>query len=1190
MTTKTIAIRNETITGDGGNDNLNGGAGNDTMDGGAGSDRLNGGIGDDTLVYRLSENAGSTDVYIGGAGIDTVLLKLTQEEYSLYGNQISSYEAHLNTVKKNPSGEVSNGKESDFTFHFGSAKLTVSMMEVLKVEVTPTPVRAPTLQEVPSGSVAEVAQSPDTTDSGLTGTLVGAHNGPGALSYGITGGTVPNVAASDTGDVAVVSNTIIKEGAYGTLTLDTVTGAYSYTKNNAAIEALDDGERASDVFTVTASNGSDVTAERSYVIDITGADDAPTLAAVTAGFIAEVTQDTATIDSGLAGTLQGEDVDGEMLTYGIDGATVSGTTATLAGTFGTLTLDTVTGSYSYTKNNAAIEALDDGETGTDAFTVTVSDGDGAAVEQTYTINIAGADDAPTLEAVASGSVTENVQSNETTDSGLSGTLAGADVDRDALTYGIKDATIGVDNTVTRTGTYGTLTLNTLTGSYSYTKDIAAIEALDDGETGRDVFTVTVNDGDGADIEQNYVVDVTGADDAPTLDAITDGTVAENTQSASTTDAGLSGRLAGNDVDGDALTYGIKEGTADADNIITKAGIYGTLSVNAITGDYSYTKNIAAIEALDDGETGTDAFTVTVSDGDGAAIEQTYTINIAGADDAPVLATVASGSIAEMAQSAATVDTGLSGTLEGEDVDGETLTYGISGATVAGSTATLAGAFGTLTVNTLTGSYSYTKDIAAIEALDDGETGTDAFTVTVSDGDGAAVEQTYTINIAGADDAPVLATVASGSITEVAQSAATVDTGLSGTLKGEDVDGETLTYGISGATVAGSTATLAGAFGTLSLDTVTGSYSYTKNNAAIEALDDGETGTDSFTVTVSDGDGAAAQRTYTVNVAGADDAPTLAAVTPGSIVEESLKTSTIDSGLSGKLTGNDVDGDTLTYGIDGGTVTGTTATKTGTYGTLTVNTVSGDYSYAKNTAAIEALNAGQTGKDEFNVTVNDGDGPVVMQKYVVDITGANETIPATLPSAFTGAAADPNDFDSKGLAGPNTISGTRDGDTLYGGTGADTIRGDSGNDAIYGGSGNDTIYGDQHDDKLYGGSGADVIYGGNGADTIVGGFGADELTGGPGNDTFVFLDIRDTNDTITDFSSGDKLDLRGLVPTGSLAWGGQQSGPIVQTNSVTWYGTSTNVVVLADTNGNVTNAEFMVTLQGVSTLTQNDFIL
>ena len=30
------------------------------------------------------------------------------------------------------------------------------------------------------------------------------------------------------------------------------------------------------------------------------------------------------------------------------------------------------------------------------FTVTVSDGDGAAVTQTYTVNVSGADDAPTL--------------------------------------------------------------------------------------------------------------------------------------------------------------------------------------------------------------------------------------------------------------------------------------------------------------------------------------------------------------------------------------------------------------------------------------------------------------------------------------------------------------------------------------------------------------------------------------------------------------------------------------------------------------------------------------------------------------------------------------------------------------------------------------------------------------------------
>src|SRR5207244_2020683 len=106
---------------------------------------------------------------------------------------------------------------------------------------------------------------------------------------------------------------------------------------------------------------------------VTGSDDAPTLAAVLSGAIAEVDQSSTTTSSGLSGTLSGADVDVETLTYGIQGGTASGVNeVSLAGTYGTLTVNTVTGAYSYAPNAAAIEALDDSEGGPDSFTVTVT--------------------------------------------------------------------------------------------------------------------------------------------------------------------------------------------------------------------------------------------------------------------------------------------------------------------------------------------------------------------------------------------------------------------------------------------------------------------------------------------------------------------------------------------------------------------------------------------------------------------------------------------------------------------------------------------------------------------------------------------------------------------------------------------------------------------------------------------------
>src|SRR6185295_16599191 len=121
--------------------------------------------------------------------------------------------------------------------------------------------------------------------------------------------------------------------------------------------------------------------------------------------------------------------------------------------------------------------------------------------------------------------------------GLSGNLAGADVDVETLTYGIGGTGVvdNLDGTVSKAGTYGTLTVNTSTGHYSFAKNAATIEALDDGEHFSDVFTVSVSDGDGPAVTQTYTVDVYGADDAPTLGAVTSGSITEITQTSNTTD-------------------------------------------------------------------------------------------------------------------------------------------------------------------------------------------------------------------------------------------------------------------------------------------------------------------------------------------------------------------------------------------------------------------------------------------------------------------------------------------------------------------------------------------------------------------------------------------------------------------------------------------------------------------------------
>ncbi|WP_038130074.1 Ig-like domain-containing protein, partial [Vibrio fluvialis] len=102
-----------------------------------------------------------------------------------------------------------------------------------------------------------------------------------------------------------------------------------------------------------------------------------------------------------------------------------------------------------------------------------------------------------------------------------------------------------------------------------------------------------------------------------------------------------------------------------------------------------------------------------------------------------------------------------------------------------------------------------------------------------------------------------------------------------------------------------------------------------------------------------------------------------------------------------------------------------------------------------------------------------------------------------------------------------------------------VAGDSlgGDDILNGGDGNDILYGQGGNDTLNGGEGNDTLIGGYGNDILIGGYGNDILTGGDGDDLFVFGgegaakaedQFKTHMDVITDFHSGDKIDLSQML--------------------------------------------------------------
>ncbi|WP_207264896.1 VCBS domain-containing protein [Desulfovibrio sp. Huiquan2017] len=99
-------------------------------------------------------------------------------------------------------------------------------------------------------------------------------------------------------------------------------------------------------------------------------------------------------------------------------------------------------------------------------------------------------------------VTHIVHGSETADGAPAGGTALADGD-DSTSATIK-------------GDYGTLTIHE-DGSYTYSEDTSLTDKLADKETGHDVFTYTVSDGHGGTDTAELTIDITGTNDAPTID-------------------------------------------------------------------------------------------------------------------------------------------------------------------------------------------------------------------------------------------------------------------------------------------------------------------------------------------------------------------------------------------------------------------------------------------------------------------------------------------------------------------------------------------------------------------------------------------------------------------------------------------------------------------------------------------------
>ncbi|MFS2164930.1 VCBS domain-containing protein, partial [Variovorax sp. Varisp62] len=398
--------------------------------------------------------------------------------------------------------------------------------------------------------------------------------------------------------------------------------------------------------------------------------------------------------------------------------------------------------------------------------------------------------------------------------------------------------------------------------------------------------------------------------------------------------------------------------------------------------FQYQPHAAYFQYLAAGETATDTFSYQVTDADGGTGLATATITITGTNDGPVItAQDLVGAVSEqIAPAGALHDSGVIGF---SDLDlSDVHLVSATGTPVGSVLGSLTAVKNVDTTGTGTGgqlTWTYTVDATAVEYLAAGQTRVESFTITVNDQHGGIVTRQIDVTITGTNDTPTIGTAdAAAAVTE---DAATPTLSDSGTITFDDVD---LSDAHSVSVAAGSGNTLGGVLTAGVSDAATGagdgtvSWNYSVANAATQYLAQGQTVTETFTVTINDGHGGTVNQQITVTVTGTNDVPVIGGVASGAVAEDA---SMPNLSTGGALTIADVDQGQSSFAAQAGT-----AGSNG-YGSFSL-AADGTWTYAadNNQSAIQQLGAGQSISDSFTAVSSDG---TASQVVTVTITGTND---------------------------------------------------------------------------------------------------------------------------------------------------------------------------------------------------------
>uniref|UniRef100_UPI002637A6A2 VCBS domain-containing protein n=1 Tax=uncultured Shimia sp. TaxID=573152 RepID=UPI002637A6A2 len=463
------------------------------------------------------------------------------------------------------------------------------------------------------------------------------------------------------------------------------------------------------------------------------------------------------------------------------------------------------GSWSYVTDNSnpAIQQLAAGQDGHATYRVRSADGTTHQIQ----ITIHGTNDTPVLSA-ATASATEDGKA-------VSGQMSATDVDTgDTQTYSLGG-----------TAPAG-FTLNP-DGSWSFDPTDAAYQHLAAGQPQQITIPVTVTDKTGATDTENLVITVTGTNDGPAVSGPVTLPGGTEDKPVQITAAQL-------------LEHATDVDSTDQLSVSGLSASHGTITGDATHG-FTFTP--------DPNYNGPVALSYTVTDGHGGTVAQKASLTLGATPDASIITGTDSGHVKE--DSAPTT----SGKLNISDPDGGVAAF------VPVTNAQAPHNAGTYSIDAA-GNWTFTLPPSR-QSLHEGELIYDYFEVRGVDG------TTHRVNITveGTADVPKITGDTSGTVVEDTRTVAR------GTLNVHDPD-----WGQSGTdrTNYGQPRPSDGGFGAYEIDS-RGHWTYRvdQTDGRVQALGEGETLTDSFTVTTLDG----TKQPVQIIITGTNDAPI---VTPGDL--------------------------------------------------------------------------------------------------------------------------------------------------------------------------------------------------------------------------------------------------------------------------------------------------------------------